>query len=52
MDLQDVVVERAVLELLQHAEQRRSVQVINGLKPGNLTRALEGEVVGTLISAE
>jgi molybdenum storage protein len=52
MDLQDVVVEHAVLELLQHAEQRRSIQVINGLKPGNLTRALEGEVVGTLISAE
>jgi len=52
LDLDDVVVERAVLELMQHAEHRRSVQVINGLKPGNLTRALEGEHVGTLIHAE
>jgi isopentenyl phosphate kinase len=25
--------------------------VINGLKPGNLTRALNGEPVGTIISA-
>ena len=52
MDLQDVVVERAVLELMQNARQRRSVQVINGLEKGNLTRALEGEEVGTIISAD
>jgi molybdenum storage protein len=30
----------------------RSVQVINGLTPGNLTRALAGEHVGTIISAD
>ncbi|HZO94332.1 MAG TPA: hypothetical protein VFB22_11270 [Candidatus Baltobacteraceae bacterium] len=52
MDLDDVVVERAVLELLSHAEHRRSVQVINGLKPGLLTRALDGEHVGTIITAD
>ena len=52
LDLDDVVVERAVLDLLMHAEQRRTVQIINGLKPGNLTRALAGEAVGTLITAE
>jgi molybdenum storage protein len=52
MDLRDVVVERAVLELMKKAQNRRSVRVVNGLVPGNLTRALAGEEVGTLITAE
>lgn len=52
LDLQDVVVERAVLDLLRNARHRRSIRIINGLVPGNLTRALEGEDVGTLITAE
>ncbi|MCG8458249.1 MAG: hypothetical protein MI919_18375 [Holophagales bacterium] len=50
--LKDVVVERAVLELMKNAQHSRSIRVINGLVPGNLTRALEGEKVGTLITAE
>jgi molybdenum storage protein len=52
MDLKDVVVERAVLELMKNARHRRSIRVINGLVPANLTRALEGEDVGTLITAD
>jgi molybdenum storage protein len=52
LDLQDLVVERAVLELMQSARLQRSIRVINGLVPGNLTRALEGEDVGTLITAD
>jgi molybdenum storage protein len=52
MDLADVVVERAVLELMKNAENRREIRVINGLVPGNLTRALDGEDVGTLITAD
>lgn len=52
LDLQDVVVERGVLELMRHARQCRSIQVINGLERGNLTRALNGEHVGTLITAD
>jgi len=52
MDLQDVVVERAVLELMKSAEHCRSIYVINGLEPGNLTRALNGEHVGTIITAD
>ena len=51
LDLNDVVVERSVLRLMKHAQHRRSIQVINGLKPGNLTRALNGEPVGTVIAA-
>lgn len=52
MDLQDVVVERAMLELMKAAEHCRSIYVINGLEPGNLTRALNGEHVGTIITAD
>ena len=52
LDLHDVVVERSVLELMRHATQRRSIQVINGLERGNLTRALDGEHVGTIITAD
>ncbi len=52
MDLQDVVVERAVLDLMKNAQYRRTIQVIDGLEKGNLTRALEGEPVGTIIEAD
>jgi molybdenum storage protein len=51
LDLGDVVLERSVFELMKNAKHRRSVQVINGLKRGNLTRALNGEPVGTVITA-
>ena len=52
LDLQDVVVERSVLELMRHANHQRSIQIINGLERGNLTRALNGEHVGTIITAD
>jgi molybdenum storage protein len=51
MDLDDVVVERTVIQLMKNAKHRRSIQIINGLKKGNLTRALNGEPVGTVITA-
>ena len=49
MDLDDLVVERVVLENMLRAVHQRQIQVINGLVPGNLTRALAGEEVGTVI---
>ncbi len=51
LDLVDVVVEHNVLAFMKNAKHRRSIQIINGLKPGNLTRALNGEHVGTIITA-
>jgi len=51
MSLHDSVIEFPVLDLMKSARHVRSVQVINGLTPGNLTRALNGEHVGTIISA-
>ena len=51
-DLQDVVVERAVLDLMQTAEHSKQIQIINGLEKGNITRALNGEHVGTIIVSD
>lgn len=51
LDLPDVVLERPLFDLMRHARHIRSVQVINGLKPGLITRALNGEHVGTIITA-
>src|SRR5215210_1811867 len=52
LDLQDLVLERGVIELMRNATHRRSVQIINGLERGNLTKALNGEHVGTIITAD
>jgi molybdenum storage protein len=38
-----------VLDLMTRARLAKRVQIINGLVPGNLTRALNGEPVGTTI---
>jgi molybdenum storage protein len=49
MDLPDLPIERAVLEILQLARNCKAIRIVNGLTPGALTRALDGEEVGTLI---
>ncbi|HKD25953.1 MAG TPA: uridine kinase [Xanthobacteraceae bacterium] len=48
-DLDDLIVERAVLELMLNARNVKEIQFVNGLKPGQLTAALDGEPVGTVI---
>jgi len=49
--LQDSILEFPVLDLLKEARHIHQVQIVNGLVPGNLTRALAGEHVGTIITA-
>jgi len=51
-DLNDLVVERGVVDLMRHARHVREIQFVNGLKPGQLTAALNGEPVGTIIYRE
>ncbi len=48
-DQDDLVVERPCLEIIQNSEVIESIQVINGMVPGNITKALAGEHVGTII---
>lgn len=49
--LHDSILEFPMLDLLKAARHVRQVQVVNGLVPGNLTKALAGEHVGTIITA-
>lgn len=49
-DLPDLIVERVVLEYLGRSRFCTELQIVNGLKKGQLTRALEGEDVGTIIT--
>jgi molybdenum storage protein len=51
MQLPTLPIEPVVLALLIRAKLAKSVRVVNGLVPGNLTRALAGEAVGSLIRA-
>lgn len=48
-DQDDLVIERPCLDIIQNSEVIESVQVINGMVPGNITKALDGEHVGTII---
>lgn len=48
-DLPDLVLERVVIEYLTRARFCHELQIVNGLTPGLVTRALEGEDVGTII---
>jgi molybdenum storage protein len=51
MDMEDMVLERKVLYLLRDAANLREIRIINGHVPGNLTKVLQGERIGTLIRA-
>jgi len=48
-DQDDLVVERPCLEIIQNSEVIENIQVINGMVPGNITKALDGKHVGTII---
>lgn len=48
-DLKDLVIERKLLEMMCNARHTKSIQIVNGLKAGNITRALMNEHVGTII---
>jgi molybdenum storage protein len=49
LDLEDLAVERSMLEILRHARSLREVVIVNGLERGNIGRVLAGERIGTRI---
>lgn len=51
LNMQDLIIDRAVLENMLHARHTRRIQIINGLKPELVGRALAGERVGTVIQS-
>ena len=52
MDLDDLVIERMVVDLLANAVNIREVRIINCHKRGNIEKAINGKNVGTIIRAE
>lgn len=48
-DLDDLIIERPCLEILLNSEVLDRIQVVNGLDKGNITKALNGKPVGTII---
>ena len=52
MNLDVLPIDALVLELMAHAKHQKEIQIINGLTPGNITKALRGEHVGTVIHAD
>ncbi len=51
MKLATLPVDAMVLQLMARAKHVKEIQVVNGLVPGTITRALAGEQVGTIITA-
>jgi molybdenum storage protein len=49
-NLDDLIIERPCLEILQNSEVLDRIQIVNGLKKGNITKALAGKHVGTIIT--
>jgi molybdenum storage protein len=51
MNLKTLPVDRMLLEVMATAKHLQRVQIVNGLVPGNVVRALRGDHVGTIIHA-
>jgi molybdenum storage protein len=51
MDYPELPIERTVLETLVNARHARQIQIVNGLKPHMVRRAIDGDPVGTVIYA-
>lgn len=49
LDLNDLAVERSMLEILRDARSLREVFIVNGLERGNILRAIQEEHTGTRI---
>ncbi len=50
-DYDDLPVERELLRSLANARLLKTIQVVNGLQPENIVKALNGEHIGTVIYA-
>ena len=48
----ELCIDKQLLDTWKNARHVQRVQIVNGLKPGELTRALAGEDVGTVITKE
>jgi molybdenum storage protein len=49
LDMEDMVLERKMLYLLRDTSNVKEIRIVNGHKPGMITKAINGEKVGTII---
>jgi molybdenum storage protein len=49
LDLPSLPIDPVVLDLMTRAKHQKEIQIVNGLKPENIARALRGEPVGTIV---
>ena len=49
MELDDLIIERPCLEILKNSSVIKSIQIVNGMVKGNITKALNGKHAGTII---
>jgi molybdenum storage protein len=49
---EELILDRQLFECWRTARHVRTVQIVNGTRPGELTRAMDGEPVGTIIEKE
>ncbi|HEY2763832.1 MAG TPA: molybdenum storage protein subunit alpha [Pseudonocardiaceae bacterium] len=52
MELDTLPIEELLLKLMLRAKNVREIQIVNGRTPGNITKALAGEHVGTIIHTD
>lgn len=52
MGLATLPIDPLVLELMAVAKHQQEIQIVNGTTPGNITAALRGEHVGTIVHAD
>lgn len=52
MNLATLPIDAMVLQVMAHTKHVKEVQVVNGLTAGNITKALQGHHVGTIIHAD
>jgi molybdenum storage protein len=50
--LDSLPVDAVLLDLMAQAKNVKEIQIVNGCTPGNITKALAGEHVGTIIHAD
>ncbi len=51
MDMEDMVLEKKVVELLLNSKHVKEIKIVNGHVKGNMARVFQGENVGTIIRA-
>jgi molybdenum storage protein len=51
-DYPDLIIDKLAIEMLAKARHVKEIHIVNGLKEGNITKAMNGENAGTIIYKE